>query len=60
LLQLYSFYGDDFRVECPTDSGRFMTLFEVSTLLFFLGDLTPEDAQRDLGCIFLRLATRSG
>jgi hypothetical protein len=30
LLQLYSFYGDDFTVECPTGSGRQCTLFEVS------------------------------
>jgi hypothetical protein len=30
LLQLYSFYGDAFRVECPTRSGTYMTLFEVS------------------------------
>jgi len=30
LLNLYAFYGDDFKVECPTGSGRYMTLFEVS------------------------------
>ena len=30
LLNLYSFYGDDFRVECPTGSGQQMTLFEVA------------------------------
>jgi Glycosyl hydrolase family 63 C-terminal domain len=30
LLQYYSFYGDDFTVECPTGSGRQMTLFEVA------------------------------
>jgi hypothetical protein len=30
LLQLYRYYGDDFTVECPTGSGRQMTLFEVS------------------------------
>jgi Glycosyl hydrolase family 63 C-terminal domain len=30
LLQYYSFFGDDFRIECPTGSGRHMTLFEVS------------------------------
>jgi hypothetical protein len=30
LLQLYSYYGDSFRVECPTGSGRELTLFEVS------------------------------
>ncbi len=30
LLQMYSYYGDDFKVECPTGSGRRMTLFEVS------------------------------
>ena len=30
LLNLYSFYGDDFKVECPTGSGNYMTLFEAS------------------------------
>ena len=30
LLQYYLFYGDDFRVECPTRSGNMMTLFEVA------------------------------
>jgi hypothetical protein len=30
LLNLYGFYGDDFKVECPTGSGTQMTLFEVA------------------------------
>jgi len=30
LLNMYRFYGDEFRVECPTRSGNFMTLFEVA------------------------------
>jgi hypothetical protein len=30
LLNLYSFYGDDFTVECPTGSGTRMTLYEVA------------------------------
>jgi hypothetical protein len=30
LLNLYGFYGDEFKVECPTGSGRYMTLFEVA------------------------------
>jgi hypothetical protein len=30
LLNLYGFYGDDFKVQCPTGSGRYMTLFEVA------------------------------
>jgi hypothetical protein len=29
LANLYAFYGNDFRVECPTGSGQMMTLFEV-------------------------------
>jgi len=29
LLNLYQYYGDDFRVECPTGSGKLMNLFEV-------------------------------
>jgi hypothetical protein len=30
LVNLYSFFGDDFKVECPTGSGQQMTLFEVA------------------------------
>jgi hypothetical protein len=30
LYQFYQFYGDDFKVECPTGSGKMMTLFEVA------------------------------
>ena len=30
LLNLYNFYGDEFKVQCPTGSGRYMTLFEVA------------------------------
>jgi hypothetical protein len=30
LLILYGFFGDDFKVECPTGSGRHLTLFEVA------------------------------
>jgi hypothetical protein len=30
LINLYGFYGDEFKVECPTGSGRYMTLFEVA------------------------------
>jgi len=30
LLQFYMYYGDTFKVECPTRSGRQMNLFEVS------------------------------
>ena len=30
LLNLYNFYGNDFKVQCPTGSGTYMTLFEVA------------------------------
>ena len=30
LMLMYGFYGNDFKVECPTGSGKYMTLFEVS------------------------------
>jgi hypothetical protein len=30
LYRLYAYYGDDFTVECPTGSGRLLTLFEVA------------------------------
>jgi len=43
LLNLYAFYGDDFKVECPTGSGQSMTLFEVA-----------EELVRRLAAIFLR------
>ena len=30
LLQFYLYYGDNFKIECPTGSGKMMNLFEVS------------------------------
>jgi hypothetical protein len=30
LLQFYLYYGDDFKIECPTGSGNLMNLFEVA------------------------------
>jgi len=33
LQRHHHYYGDSFRVECPTGSGRFMTLDEVATEL---------------------------
>jgi hypothetical protein len=30
LLNLYTFYGDEFKVQCPTGSGRYLTLFQVA------------------------------
>ncbi|HVN31149.1 MAG TPA: hypothetical protein VMT45_04120 [Thermoanaerobaculaceae bacterium] len=46
LLNLYAFYGDDFKVECPTGSGNRMTLFEVA-----------KEISRRLSNIFLRDAS---
>jgi hypothetical protein len=43
LLQYYTYYGDDFTVECPTGSGRRMTLYQVA-----------EEIVRRLGGIFQR------
>jgi hypothetical protein len=43
LLQYYSYYGDDFTVECPTGSGRQMNLYQVA-----------EEIGRRLTNIFLR------
>jgi hypothetical protein len=49
LQQFYHYYGDDFKVECPTGSGKFLTLLEIAdelsrrlTRLFLKG----EDGQR--------------
>ncbi len=33
LLRLYAYYGEDFKVECPTRSGQMMTLLEVAKQL---------------------------
>jgi hypothetical protein len=33
LQKFHHYYGDDFKVECPTGSGNFMTLAEVATEL---------------------------
>jgi len=30
LLTYYTYYGDDFKIECPTGSGKQMTLYEVA------------------------------
>ncbi len=30
LINIYQYYGDSFKIECPTGSGKEMTLFEVS------------------------------
>jgi len=30
LLNMYPFYGDDFKVECPTGSAKYMNLYEVA------------------------------
>jgi hypothetical protein len=46
LLNLYQFYGDEFKVECPTGSGKYMTLFEVA-----------KEITRRLSSIFLRDAS---
>ena len=43
LLQYYTYFGDDFTVECPTGSGRQMTLYRVA-----------EEISRRLSSMFLR------
>jgi len=43
LLQYYLYYGDDFQIECPTGSGKMMTLYQVA-----------EELSRRLASIFLK------
>ena len=31
LQKFHHYYGDEFKVECPTDSGNFLTIKEVAT-----------------------------
>ncbi|BAU63366.1 hypothetical protein STA3757_07300 [Stanieria sp. NIES-3757] len=33
LLQFYSYYGDDFTVEYPTGSGKYLTLYEIANCI---------------------------
>ncbi len=46
LLHLYGFFGDDFKVQCPSGSGQYMTLFEVAN-----------EIERRLTATFLRDAS---
>ncbi|OIQ66871.1 hypothetical protein GALL_515570 [mine drainage metagenome] len=34
LLTFYQYYGDDYKIECPTNSGNFMTLQQVAHELY--------------------------
>jgi len=43
LLQYYAYYGNEFKVECPTGSGRQMNLYQVA-----------EEISRRLASIFLK------
>ena len=43
LLHYYSYYGDNFQIECPTGSGQLMNLYQVA-----------EELSRRLTSIFLR------
>ena len=46
LRKMYSYYGDDFTIECPTGSGQHMNLWEVATeIIRRLGDIFLRDAQ---------------
>jgi Glycosyl hydrolase family 63 C-terminal domain len=46
LLNMYPFYGDEFKVECPTGSGNYLTLYEIA-----------EEIARRLSRLFLRNAS---
>jgi hypothetical protein len=49
LLQYYSYYGNDFTVECPTGSGRRMNLYQVAEEISHRGArifLKDKDGQR--------------
>ena len=46
ILLMYPFYGPDFKVECPTGSGKYLNLFEVA-----------QELGRRLSRIFLRDAS---
>ena len=43
LLNLYQFYGNDFKAECPKGSGKYLTLFEIA-----------KEISRRMASIFIR------
>ena len=43
LLNLYQFYGNDFKAECPKGSGKYLTLFEIA-----------KEINRRMASIFIR------
>ena len=46
LRKMYSYYGNEFTVECPTGSGHYMNLWEVATeIIRRLGDIFLRNAQ---------------
>jgi mannosylglycerate hydrolase MGH1-like protein len=46
LGKMYSYYGDEFTIECPTGSGHHMNLWEVANeIVRRLGDIFLRDAQ---------------
>jgi len=46
LRKMYSYYGDEFTIECPTGSGHRMNLWEVATeIIRRLGDIFLRDAE---------------
>ena len=49
LVNFYLYYGDDLKVECPTGSGKQLTLFEVG-----------QELNRRLYSVFLRDPSRGG
>ncbi|WP_433974572.1 MGH1-like glycoside hydrolase domain-containing protein [Tunturiibacter lichenicola] len=48
LLRLGAYYGDNFKIECPTGSGKMMTLFEVGMMLGerLIGTFTKDSSGR--------------
>jgi hypothetical protein len=46
LLHYYSYFGDDFQIECPTGSGKMMSLYQIA-----------EEISHRLASIFLRDAS---
>ena len=49
LMNFYLYYGDDFKIECPTGSGKQMTLYE-----------TAQELSRRLYTVFLRDPAQGG
>ncbi len=60
LMRLGAYYGDNFKIECPTGSGNVMNLFEVAQVLGerLISTFTKDSSGRSDRCLAMRRSFR--